>query len=79
MMKARAQREGAPVPRAVRGTTKRPSVQKSAYIADAWAALPELEVDARQMHRKRITAYEGGTSSAPSTEPASAGSGSSWS
>lgn len=63
--KARAQRDGTPLPRAV-SASRRPSGQKkSARIDEAWEALPELSLDPKLMHRKRITAYEGGLSGAP--------------
>lgn len=63
--KARAQRDGVPLPRAVTETSRRPKAQKPDFIAEAWAALPELSIDSKQMHRKRITAFEGGVASAP--------------
>lgn len=63
--KARAQRDGVPAPRGAGDPARRVPTQKSMLIDEAWATLPELAVDAKKMHRKRITAFEGGTAAAP--------------
>ena len=64
--KARAQREAAPAPAPVR--TRRAGGLPEAVKAPAsedWMALTELQVSKRQLHRNRITAFDGGRESAP--------------
>ncbi|MGV6849933.1 MAG: CpsD/CapB family tyrosine-protein kinase [Marinibacterium sp.] len=63
--KARAQRDGTPLPRSVNDPARRPPTQRALLTDEAWSTLPELSVDARKMHQRRIIAFDGGPAGAP--------------